>query len=143
MSCCHGPIRGICPQQVQVCEGDTEGVGQHNLPDPASVGCKSINEPNKQKMFHFTFLHKSPDLEQSRAYWPAGKHQVLAKGYFCPALPSLPCLLNSLPLVQVGGEGAGGREEMGGETQFQFLVQKCGSQFTPSTLDQNSFVFFL
>lgn len=73
---------------MPACESDTKNVGEHNLPDPVSFGCNSINEPTTQKMFHFTFLYKGPDLERSRACWPAGKYQVLARDYFCPELPS-------------------------------------------------------
>ncbi|XP_052640521.1 androgen-induced gene 1 protein isoform X1 [Harpia harpyja] len=81
MSCSFWPTRGVHLRQVQVRESDTKNVGQHNLPDPVSFGCKS-NEPTKRKMFHFTFLHKGPDLEQSRACWPAGKHQVIQAVFF-------------------------------------------------------------
>ncbi|XP_010572895.1 PREDICTED: androgen-induced gene 1 protein isoform X1 [Haliaeetus leucocephalus] len=35
-----------------------------------------------KRCFRFTFLHEGPDLEQSRACWPAGKHQVIQAVFF-------------------------------------------------------------
>lgn len=97
MSCSLWPIRGNHPRQVQACESDTKNAGPHNLPDPVSLGRKAINEPTKQKMLHFTSLHKGPELEQSGACWPAEKHQVLARGNFCPELASLAACTTVFP----------------------------------------------